>query len=89
MTNEEKILLADKIISLISDFKTETSPMPKAIGNLKIKYGLNGFKPAEIGTPVFEFQGKYLIYLESISGDRSVEVPFNKETLANNINLFN
>lgn len=81
MTNEEKILLADRIIALINDFKTETAPIPKAIGELNIKYGLNGFKPAGIGTPVFEFQGKYLIYLESISGDRSVEVPFNKDTL--------
>lgn len=82
MDNNQKIKFAEAVLTLLKEFtKTEESLMPKHIGYLAKKQGLNGFKVAEIGTPVFEFKDRYLIYLESIDGKRNQEVSYYKETL--------
>ena len=42
---------------------------------------MNGFKKAEVGSPVFQKGDRYIIYLESLDGKTSVEIPFSKDTL--------
>jgi hypothetical protein len=85
MTNEQKILLADKLIDLVEYFTPEAEQPKRVIGTLKVVYGLNGFKKAELGTPVFEYNGKYLIMLESLNGKTGFEVTFYKDTLMDSI----
>lgn len=81
MKDKQKIALAELIINYFASMKDDDVALPKFIGTLNKKWGLNGFKPAEPGTPVFELSGKYFFTLESLDGKRSVEVPFTKETL--------
>lgn len=81
MKNEDKLRLADQVIRFIEELSEGQVNMPVMVGTLKRVWGLNGFKKAEIGTPVFEFNDRYIIYLETLNGDRNVEVPFYKDTL--------
>ncbi len=78
--NNDKIKLANSIINLLDNFKSSTNT-PRQIGTLNKKQGINGFKPAEINTPVFLDKDKYIIYLESLDGKTNVIIPYNKETL--------
>jgi hypothetical protein len=84
MNDEQKIALMDRIIAIVRDSQT-SEDMPVLVGTLVIKTGLKGFKPAEIGHPVFEYKGQYIIYLESNDGKTAVKVPYHKETLADYI----
>lgn len=80
MTNEEKILLVDYIIRYLQE-KVSSDDMPVMVGVLNEATGLNGFKKAEVGHPVFAFKDRYIIYLESDDGKTTVSVPYCKETL--------
>ncbi len=40
---------------------------PELIGELNIRYGINGFVKAEIGHPVFIFRDRYVIFLTSLT----------------------
>jgi hypothetical protein len=73
MTNQQKIQLADIIIREMERSFTGDD-MPVMVGVLNKPIGLNGFKMAEIGHPVFEFMDKYVIYLESSTPDKVVKV---------------
>jgi ribosomal 30S subunit maturation factor RimM len=81
MTDEDKILLVNRIIELVRDTQT-SEDMPIMVGTLNKAQGINGFVVAEIGHPVFEFKQRYLIYLQSIDGKTTVTVPYYKETLS-------
>lgn len=83
MKDKEKLQLANMILEFFSNTGKETSnDVPKMVGTLNKVWGLNGFKKAEIGNPVFNKGDRYVIYLESLDGKTSVEVPFLKETLS-------
>lgn len=86
MTEKQKIQLADIVLSFISEHANREE-IPVRVGTLNKKQGLNGFKPAEIGHPVFEFRDRYIIYLESNDGSITVSVPYFKETLRGSINI--
>lgn len=64
MKNEQKIQLADRIQSMVQEFMTPED-MPIMIGTLNKAQGVIGFEPAEVGHPVFEYRGRYIIYLQS------------------------
>ena len=40
---------------------------PILVGRLNKKQGLNGFVPAEVGHPVFEYKDRYLIFLKCLT----------------------
>jgi hypothetical protein len=73
-----------KIIEILKEDITNKD-MPLMVGKLNKPQGIIGFKKAEIGHPVFEFQGKYIIYLESNYKVKeeyiTVAVPYFKESL--------
>ena len=81
MTDKQKVQLANMVLQFISDNTTDAS-QPTMIGTLNRVLGFNGFKKAEVGTPIFEFNGKYIIYMESLDGKRNIGVTYNKEQLA-------
>lgn len=64
MKTEQKIQLAERIQGMVQEFMT-TDDMPIQIGTLNKKQGLIGFEVAEVGHPVFEYRGRYIIYLKS------------------------
>jgi len=66
---------------------TDINNVPIMVGTLNKAQGLNGFKKADIGHPVFEFKDRYIIYLESYDGKTTVAVPYYKETLGPVINF--
>ena len=80
MNNEDKIKLADQIISFVRDGLT-SQDLPVLYGTLNRSQGIIGFKIADIGHPVFEYKGKYIIYLERNDGQITIEVPYNKSSL--------
>lgn len=93
MTNEQKIQLAEIIIREMEKSFTGED-MPVMVGVLNKGIGVNGFKMAEIGHPVFEYKDRYIIYLESQTPDKiskanepviyqdfKVAIPYYKETL--------
>jgi hypothetical protein len=86
MTPEEKSELADAIIRLVQDRMT-SNDMPILIGTLSKPQGINGFKKAEVGHPVFEHKDRYIIYLESLDGKTAITIPYYKETLRLAINF--
>lgn len=81
MTDKEKIELADLIIRFISDRQTSKEEIPVKVGSLTKAQGVNSFKTANVGHPVFEFKDRYVIYLESIDGRTTVCIPYYKQTL--------
>jgi hypothetical protein len=78
MTNEQKLQLADIIINYCSQFNT-SDEMPIMIGTLNTAQGIKGFEKADIGHPVFEYKGRYIIYLSGAQGH--VCVPYYKDSL--------
>lgn len=86
MTNED---FAKAVLSLAREMATPDD-MPVMVGTLTKANGVTGFERAEIGHPVFEFKGRYILYLKSLSPlqtkeglkDFTIMLPFNKETLA-------
>lgn len=63
----------------VNDLKIKNQEI--VIGNLKIKYGLNGFIMAKKGHPVYDNGSRYMIYLEPEKSGIPKRVPFYKETL--------
>lgn len=88
MTNEQKIQLADLIISFLSE-RTSKQDMPILVGILLSRQGIKGFQVADIGHPVFEYRDRYLIYVDSLDGKTKVCIPFYKETLSKVISFTN
>ena len=88
MTNEDKIKLVDLIIDFMSNRTEDKTIVPKNIGTLNIPLGINGYKVAEIGTPIFETHDRYLVMLESLDGKRNVEMTSYKETLKPSIDFY-
>lgn len=84
MNDKDKIKLVDSIIESLRSEKTIESG-PKMVGHTISTWGINGFKKAEPGTPVFEDKERYFIVLETLSGDKSLEVRFYKEDFKQNI----
>lgn len=80
MTDKEKIQLADIVLRYLEDIK-ENKSIPVQIGTLKKAQGIKGFKLAEIGNPVYEYEDRYIIYMESIDGKTVVDTRYYKETL--------
>jgi len=82
MTKEQKIQLADLIINFLSSTTTEEkSDMPKLIGTLNKEFAAYvGLKAAKVGTPVFQYRDRYIVYFESETG-RTVEMAYYQDTL--------
>jgi len=88
MKKEIKIALAEQIIDLVNSFSREIeAERPKFIGTLNKSFGYLGLKKCEIGTPVFEFQDRYIIIMETLEyADKNqpikaVDIRYYKETL--------
>ena len=75
MTDKDKIELADYILNFVAR-NSQSEDTPIMVGTLNTPYGFNGFKRAEIGTPVFKHKGMYCIYFESLNGEKSLEIKF-------------
>jgi len=88
MTDKQKIQLANLVLSFFADNNTEKS-IPKKVGETIKVMGYGGLKKADIGHPVFEFQGKYIIYFETLDGKNTVEYPYNKAALLPSIKFDN
>jgi len=87
MKNEDKIRLAELVLSFVSSLTEDKTISPKMIGKLNKSTGINGFKIAEIGTPVFDDGNRYFIVLESLDGKRSLEIPYYKDSLKASIDF--
>lgn len=87
MTPEQNQRLATIITDFFDTLRTPEASH-KHIGHLNKAQGFNGFKKAEIGTPVFETSDRYSIFLESLDGKTSLEVKYYKETLHPVIDMF-
>ncbi|MDY0270139.1 hypothetical protein [Trichloromonas sp.] len=61
--------------------------IPLLIGYLNRNFGYNGFKPIEIGTPVYLHKDRYYFNMEPINGGQSVIQKFYKDTLHNYIDF--
>ena len=85
MQDAQKIAIIDQIINLISQADKES--LPVMVGTLSKPFGINGFQTAEIGHPVFDFNGKYILYLVRNDGKLTVEIPFYHESLKEFINF--
>jgi hypothetical protein len=85
MDDNQKISIVNQIIDLISTANKES--LPVMVGTLIEAQGINGFKLAEIGHPVFEFKDRYIIYLERNDEKLFVEVPYYKQSLFKKINF--
>ncbi len=86
MEDKDKIALMDYIIKYLQD-KVTSDDMPIMVGTLNKPQGINGFKNAYVGHPVFEFKERYIIYLESNDGKTKVSVPYHKETFKSVVNF--
>ena len=78
MTDKDKIELADYILNFVAR-NSQSEDTPIMVGTLNKPYGFNGFKRAEIGTPVFKHKGEYIVYFETINGDKGISVRFGKK----------
>ena len=85
MTDNDKIRGFDLFINFMNQFTEDPIITPKMIGRLNKPQGINGFKVAEIGTPVFDNGVKYFIMLESLDAKRNLEVGYYKESLKSSI----
>ena len=65
MKDKDKIALANLVLSFLGDMNKDTTNHPKMIGTLNKRQGFNGFKPIEVGTPVFEKADRYILVMES------------------------
>lgn len=83
----DKVRIFDMLIDLLSRHQEDTTSTPKMIGTLNRATGINGFKLAETGTPVFDSGDRYLIMLESLDGKTNVEMTYHKETLKQSIDF--
>jgi len=82
----DKERIFDLLIEQLSRYQEDKS-LPKMIGTLNKQVGIKGFKIAEIGTPVFDTNDRYLVMLESLDGKTNVEMTYYKETLKTSINF--
>jgi hypothetical protein len=87
MDSNKKIELADLVLKFIAEEPGDSPDSLKMVGHLAIQTGINGFKPAVIGTPVFESKDRYVIILETLNGDKALEVAYYKKTLAPSIDF--
>lgn len=85
MTQEQKLVLADRILEYVNDCSEDKKAAPKMIGRLNRKLGIKGFKLAEVGDPVWDSGDRYFIILENLEGTRSLELAYYKEDLNNSI----
>lgn len=81
MTKDDKIKLGELILDFISARTEDKTISPKHVGYLNKQQGINGYKKAEIGTPVFETNDRYFFMLESLDGKTNLEMTYYKETL--------
>ncbi len=85
LADKERIF--DLLVEQLSRYQDDKQLMPKMVGMLNKQVGLNGFKVAEIGTPIFDTGDRYLLMLESLDGKTNVEMTYYKETLKSSINF--
>ena len=88
MKDSDKLELMDLILRFVGDRTEDKTISPKNIGTLNKPTGLNGFKRAEIGTPVFDDGIRYFIMLESLDGKRNLELTYYKESLKSSIDFY-
>lgn len=87
MKDADKIKLVDSILKGVQEQQEDKHISPKMIGHLNIVFGLNGFKKADIGTPVFDSGDRYFIMLETLDGKKCLEVTFYNDTLKSSIDF--
>ncbi len=78
MTDVQKLQLADVVINYLSQFQI-SEDIPIMVGTLNKPQGIKGFERAEVGHPVFEHKGRYIIYLSGPAGKMCV--PYYKDAL--------
>ena len=60
---------------------------PKLIGYTNRVFGFNGCEKAEIGTPVYEHEGKYQISFKMISSQKDYVVTWYKDAIKGDIDF--
>ncbi len=85
LADKERIF--DILVENLNRHQEDNTSVPKMIGTLNRRIGLNGFKIAEVGTPVFDSGDRYLVMLESLDGKINVEMTYYKETLKTSIDF--
>lgn len=86
MNDKDKIQLANALLSLVGQYASATAgacdtPL-RQIGVLTKAQGIRGFKTCEPGTPVFEYDGRYVLVMETLDGKHSASVAYYQEALA-------
>ncbi len=87
MTVQDKAKAYDQIIAIIGGVSESKDTAMKCVGHLTKKQGIKGFKPMEIGEPVFELNDRYILVMETLDGKNSAQVPYYKEALAPYVEL--
>lgn len=77
MTQQDKLNLADLIVGYLEGLQTQRVDITVMVGVLKKDSIRVGFKPLPVGSPVFEFQDRYIVYYETLSG-QGAELRFHK-----------
>ena len=81
----------DYILELTNDIHLEEEkgkPAPVLVGTLNKRFGYNGYKFAEIGTEVYEFEDRYFFMIEpEKEGLKAEQKRFYKDTLQPCINF--
>jgi hypothetical protein len=89
INNNEINLAADKIMQLFNADVSLAEEQPILIGYLNRKFGYNGFKKNEIGTPVYSFKDVYYFEIIPLNGNKNINQKFYKESLSPAINFIN
>jgi hypothetical protein len=85
LADKERIF--DLLVEQLSRYQDDKQLTPKMVGMLNKRIGINGFKIAEVGTPVFDTGDRYLVMLESLDGKTNVEMSYYKDTLKQQIDF--
>lgn len=79
---EKKLPIAEEIFDKLYSSKETVEEKHIRVGTLTKAQGFNGFHTMEIGTPVFELDGRYFIEQKSKSNGEISRVFYYKETLS-------
>lgn len=79
MDNKKKVELFNRIQELLKE-ETDEKRVLKCVGTLTRPQGIKGMYTCQIGHPVYEKDGKYILFMETLTGV-GVETPYHKEDL--------
>jgi hypothetical protein len=87
--NTDSNVIADEILNKLYGHLAPANEEPEIIGYLNRKYGSQGYKTLEIGTPVYKHAGSYFIEYEHLTNGTKKQTKYSIGTLDEHINFIN